>query len=126
LGADAAKQWYESTATGWTSSSGEPFSPNGASIAAPTSRTLTDGDGHVWSLWPTQSTYGDSVERDGGPFAGGQAIELIVKNGVIWALNSAKHWYESTATGWIAEPGLPDPPAAWTNSAGGSWQTSSN
>jgi hypothetical protein len=67
--------------------------------------------------------------RDGVQFAGGVADELIIENGVVWALNGANQWYMSSGSNgasWTAEAGPPDPTVAWTNGVDGIWQTASD
>ena len=59
--------------------------------------TLYDAVGHAWSLGGASI-----VLRDGVPFANGSAARLFIKNGVVYADNTAwgDRWYVSQPAGW--------------------------
>jgi Pectate lyase superfamily protein len=106
-------RWFMSTATSWTAEGSGPASTSGSApmpttIVAPSSQTLTDAQGNVWSFGALVSKqYGYAVLRNGVQFAGGQAVQLTLASGVIWALNGGDRWFMSTTTTWTAETSPP-------------------
>jgi phage baseplate assembly protein W len=79
-------------------------------ITAPTTQTLTDKDGHVWSFGDLVPGASYIILRDGTPYFGGFGYKMTLSNGVIWVLNQG--WYMSTPTGWDGPKPAPPVPDA--------------
>jgi Pectate lyase superfamily protein len=117
---NGANQWYMSDGTTWTAeAAGLPAS----TIVGPTTQTVTDAQGNVWSLGALVSKqYGYAVLRNRDQYAGGLALQLTLSNGVIWASNGANQWYMNNGTTWAAEaagPSSTSTPTATTVSPNG-------
>ena len=73
-------------------------------------QSLTDASGHVWSFGAAGG-YGYAILRDGVPYSNGSGVALVEDaNGVIWAQNDLKGWYEVVPTGWAGQSTPPPSP----------------
>jgi hypothetical protein len=78
-------------------------SPSGTTIIAPTTATITDATGRVWSLQGTQpiSGYGYTILVNGNTYFNGIADKLVIdKNGVVWQLNGEGLWFVDNGAGF--------------------------
>jgi hypothetical protein len=91
-------------------------SANGASISGPTSQTLTDANGHVFSFGGLAGSSGKDylILRDSKPYAAGFAETMVLNNGVIWAYNSSNQWWADNGQNFVWEPAAPP---SWGSSA---------
>jgi hypothetical protein len=84
-------------------------SANGASISGPTTQTLTDANGHVFSFGGLAGSSGKDylILRDGKPYAAGMGETMVLNNGVIWVYNSSNQWWADNGQNFNWEPSAP-------------------
>lgn len=97
------------TTGNWFTWSGTAFFGPVGAPPAPTSGSITDASGNVWTI---NAANGGEVFENGSPPNGqfsSNVIEIALVSGVIWQLNSSAQWFSWSGTAWV--PGTNPIPA---------------